>query len=87
MKDDLERVALEIERFALTWSEISDEQERWVGYLARRAEDLDSDSKVADESDLTFHNEIAGMWDAIMSIRHTTLQRLNAAGRRDFTEL
>ncbi|KAL1948625.1 hypothetical protein VTO73DRAFT_10431 [Trametes versicolor] len=66
--------------------QISDEQERWAGYLARRAEHVDSNSNIADETDLAFCNEIVGMWDAIMSIRHATLQTLNASGSRDLKE-
>ncbi|EIW54656.1 uncharacterized protein TRAVEDRAFT_50795 [Trametes versicolor FP-101664 SS1] len=75
MKYTLERVADDITKFALTWSEISDEIAQWAAYLKRRAASVDSE--ILDVSDLTFYGEIAGMWDAIMSMRHASLRRMH----------
>ncbi|EIW54658.1 uncharacterized protein TRAVEDRAFT_22585 [Trametes versicolor FP-101664 SS1] len=75
---DIKCTAAEIERFSLTWLEIANEMESWADYLAHRASFSDGTAYELGERDVTFCNAIAGIWDAIMDMRHASLVRMYA---------
>ncbi|KAI0353940.1 hypothetical protein OH77DRAFT_1437807 [Trametes cingulata] len=72
---DIEKVADRIEDFATTWSALAKQIEAWSAYLSRHASDL----PLTPGEDTLLH-EVAGMWDAIMDMKHAAIIRRGVKG-------
>ncbi|KAI0363664.1 hypothetical protein BV20DRAFT_94253 [Pilatotrama ljubarskyi] len=80
LTQDVEKIADRIQEYAAIWSTLASQIEAWSAYLSQRAGDMQRTLG----GDKLLH-EVAGMWDAIMDMKHAAIIRRSFDGSPDYT--